>query len=137
MEINKAKLAEEYLNGKSFHELAREYGTYPTTIRRWLTDVGTVLRHDRSEKDTPYVQNGEKLIEWAKAQGRLVTKQELAAYLGKARLSPSYFIKYCIHARYILNYSSAHRQMHSKLNNFQQSLYSGCLLYTMTGLFVC
>ena len=50
----------------------------------------------------PYVQNGEKLIEWAKAQGRLVTKAELAEVIGTKRLSPSYFIKYPELSKYVV-----------------------------------
>ena len=48
-----------------------------------------------------YVKEGEKLIEWAKAQGRPVTKAELAKIAGTKRLSPSYFLKYPELGQYI------------------------------------
>ena len=52
------------------------------------------LRHDARVEGSLHVKDGEKLIEWAKAQGRLVTRTELAHVIGKKKLSPSYFIKY-------------------------------------------
>ena len=74
--------------------IAKAYGTYATTVKRVLEQNEVELRHDIKREGTLYVQDGEKLIEWAKAQGRLVTKAELAAVAGTKRLSPSYFEKY-------------------------------------------
>lgn len=65
----------------------------------------------------PYVQDGEKLIEWAKAQGRLVTKAELAEVIGTKRLSPSYFIKYPELSKYVV----IHRQ--NELKAYYEKLY--------------
>ena len=82
--------------------MQKDFGTYPTTVKRILERNGIELRHDVARKGTYIIKDGEKLIEWAKAQGRLVTKAELATVLGKTRLSPSYFIKYPELGQYVV-----------------------------------
>lgn len=94
MKIETSAIIEAYEKGQSINSIARAFGTYPTSIRRILKRNNVKLRHDSRKKGELYVQDGEKLLEWAKAQGRLVTKSELAAIIGKSKLSPSYFIKY-------------------------------------------
>ena len=94
MKIETSAIIEAYKKGQSINSIANTFGTYPTSVRRILERNDIELRHDSRKKGELYVQNGEKLLEWAKAQGRLVTKSELADVIGKSRLSPSYFIKY-------------------------------------------
>lgn len=94
MKIETSAIIEAYEKGQSINSIARAFGTYPTSIRRILERNNVKLRHDSRKKGELYVQDGEKLLEWAKTQGRLVTKTELAAIIGKSKLSPSYFIKY-------------------------------------------
>ena len=94
MKIETSAIIEAYEKGQSINSIAKAFGTYPTSIRRILKRNNVELRHDSRKKGELYVQDGEKLLEWAKAQGRLVTKAELAAIIGKSKLSPSYFIKY-------------------------------------------
>lgn len=101
LKISTDAIIEAYNDGQSMTSIARAFGTYPMTIQRILMKNGVELRHDTRRKGELYVKNGEKLIEWAKAQGRLVTKEELAKVIGKKRLSPSYFIKYPELGRYI------------------------------------
>lgn len=95
------KIIEAYRSGRSMNSIAREYDTYATTIKRVLVDHEVEIRKDEKKKGALYVKDGEKLIEWAKAQGRQVTKAELADVLGRKRLSPSYFIKYPELGQYI------------------------------------
>lgn len=65
------------------------------------------------------MKNGEKLIDWAKEQGRLVTKSELAAVIGKKKLSPSYFIKYPELGRYVkLDVQVELQEYYNKLYNW-------------------
>ena len=94
MKIETSAIIEAYEKGQSINSIARAFGTYPTSVRRILERNNVKLRHDSRKKGELYVQDGEKLLEWAKAQRRLVTKTELAAIIGKSKLSPSYFIKY-------------------------------------------
>lgn len=94
MKIETSAIIEAYKKGQSINSIANTFGTYPTSVRRILERNDIELRHDSRKKGELYVQNGEKLLEWAKVQGRLVTKAELANVIGKSRLSPSYFIKY-------------------------------------------
>ena len=101
MKIETNAIVEAYKNGKSMNAIAKAFGTYPTTIKRVLKRNNVELRHDVKRKGSLYVQNGEKLIEWAKAQGRLVTKVELAKIIGTKRLSPSYFVKYPELGKYV------------------------------------
>lgn len=83
-----------YKEGESMNSIALAFGTYATSVKRILERHGVELRHDEKKEGALYVKDGEKLIEWAKAQGRLVTKAELAAVIDRRRLSPSYFLKY-------------------------------------------
>lgn len=92
-----------YNEGESMTAIAEKFGTYPMTIKRLLEKHDVTLRHDGGKKGVPSVKDGDKLIAWAKAQGRLVTKQELAKQLGRARLSPSYFVKYPELGQYVVS----------------------------------
>ena len=94
MKIETSAVIEAYEQGQSINSIAKAFNSYPTSIRRILKRNDVKLRHDSRKKGELYVQDGEKLLEWARAQGRLVTKTELATVIGKSRLSPSYFIKY-------------------------------------------
>ena len=100
----KKKMIDEYNKGLSMNEIARNHNTYPTSVRRILKQNGVELRHDAVRKGSLIVQDGEKLIEWAKSQGRLVSRKELAKVLGKKRLSPSYFIKYPELGQYVITH---------------------------------
>lgn len=106
-----------YNEGNSMNEIARRLRTYPSTIKRVL-DRHEVATRKRSEslKGMLYVKDGDKLVEWAKAQGRLVTKQELAEQLGKTKLSPSYFVKYPELGQYVVaNEQSEFKEYYSEL----------------------
>lgn len=116
--VNVEELIKEYKNGASMNSLAQAFGTYPTTIKRILERSGVELRHDTIRKGTLAVKDGEKLIEWAKAQGRLVTKSELANVLGKTRLSPSYFIKYPELGQYVTT------REQNDIKKYSQKLYN-------------
>lgn len=118
MKVSNEAIINAYNNGESMNSIARAYGTYPTTVKRVLEKNNIELRHDAVRKGTLIVQDGEKLIEWAKAQGRLVTKAELASVLGKKKLSPSYFIKYPELGKYI-----ASREQ-KDIQEYAQKLYS-------------
>lgn len=95
------KIIEAYENGQSLNSIAKEYNTYATSISRLLKKHDVKLRHDSIVKGEAYVKDGEKLIGWAQAQDRPVTKSELAKVIGQNRLSPSYFEKYPTLGRYI------------------------------------
>ena len=94
MEIDDKVVIEAYNNGESMNSIAKTFGTYATTIKRILIKNNVKLRHDTRNEGELYVKDGEKLIKWAKAQNRLVTKSELAKIIGRKKLSPSYFVKY-------------------------------------------
>lgn len=94
MKIDYEAIIKAYNNGESMNSIARAFGTYTTTIKRILEKNDVELRHDTRGEGELYVKDGDKLIEWAKAQGRPVTKAELAKVIGRKKLSPSYFIKY-------------------------------------------
>ena len=94
MKIETEAIIKAYEDGQSMNAIAKVYGTYPTSIKRVLERNHVKLRHDARVEGSLHVKDGEKLIEWAKAQGRLVTRTELAHVIGKKKLSPSYFIKY-------------------------------------------
>lgn len=95
MELSQEKkIIDLYNSGQTMNSIAKEFHTYATTIKRILEKHKVELRHDCRKKGELSVKDGEKLIEWAKAQGRLVTKTELANLIGTKKLSPSYFIKY-------------------------------------------
>ena len=99
--INNEVLIEAYNSGESMTSIAKRFGIYATTVRRILIKNNVELRHDGKKKGEFYVEDGEKLIEWAKAQGRLVTRTELATVIGKSKLSHSYFEKYPELGKYI------------------------------------
>lgn len=117
MEIDKQVIIDAYNNGESMNSIARTFDTHPNTIKRLLEKNNVELRHDTAKKGDIYVQGGEKLIEWAKAQGRLVTKAELAKLLGKKKLSPSYFIKYPELGKYVV------RRGQKELHEYSQKLF--------------
>ena len=94
MKIETEAIIKAYEDGQSMNAIAKAYGTYPTSIKRVLERNHVKLRHDARVEGSLHVKDGEKLIEWAKAQGRPVTRTELARIIGKKKLSPSYFIKY-------------------------------------------
>lgn len=98
------KIIEAYRNGQSLNSIAKEFDTYATSITRILKKHNIELRHDITRKGELIITGGEKLIEWAKSQGRLVTKAELAEQIGTKRLSPSYFIKYPELGQYVVSY---------------------------------
>lgn len=101
MKLNSEEIIKAYSEGKSLTTIAKEFHTYATSVKRVLERENIELRHDRKKVGELYVQNGEKLIEWAKAQGRPVSKSELAKIAGTKRLSPSYFEKYPELGQYI------------------------------------
>lgn len=111
------KIVNAYKNGQSMNSIAKEFSTYATTIRRILERHNVKLRHDFVKKGELYVKDGDKLIEWAKAQGRLVTKTELAKVIGKKRLSPSYFLKYPELGQYV------EIDMQNELSEYYKKLY--------------
>jgi len=112
------KMITKYNNGDSLNSIAKDFHTYPTTIKRILEKHDVELRHDERKEGRLYVKDGEKLIEWAKAQKRLVTKAELAKVAGTKRLSPSYFIKYPELGQYVV----IHEQ--NELQEYSQKLYN-------------
>ena len=101
MKIDTETVIKLYTNGKSLNAIAQELNSYPTSIKRVLERNNVELRHDVCVKGVSTVKDGDKLINWAKTQGRLVTKQELASVIGVRRLSPSYFVKYPELGKYI------------------------------------
>ena len=115
--MNEEKIIEAYNSGKSMNSIAREFHTYATSVRRILARNNVKLRHDSKRKGDFYVQDGERLLEWAKAQDRLVTKAELAEVIGKKRLSPSYFIKHPELGRYVKS------ETQNDLEEYYQKLY--------------
>ena len=117
MKIDNQAIIDAYKNGQSLNAIARAFGTYATTVKRVLEKNGVELRHDAITKGAIIVQDGEKLIEWAKSQGRPVTKSELAKVLGKKRLTPSYFIKYPELGKYIV------RREQKDIEKYTEKLY--------------
>lgn len=117
MKIDNQAIIDAYKNGQSLNSIARAFGTYATTVKRVLEKNNIELRHDAVTKGAIIVQDGEKLIEWAKSQGRPVTKSELAKVLGKKRLTPSYFIKYPELGRYVV------RREQKNLEKYTEKLY--------------
>ncbi len=118
MKIDYEAIIEAYNNGESMNSIARAFGTYATSVKRILEKHDVELRHDDKKEGSLYVKDGEKLIEWAKAQGRLVTKAELAAVVGRKKLSPSYFIKYPELGQYVTT------REQKELQEYSQKLYS-------------
>ena len=117
MKIDNQTIIDAYKNGQSLNAIARAFGTYATTVKRVLEKNGVELRHDAITKSAIIVQDGEKLIEWAKSQGRPVTKSELAKVLGKKRLTPSYFIKYPELGKYVV------RREQKDIEKYTEKLY--------------
>lgn len=115
---DKESMIKLYNDGRSFNEIARIFSTYPTTVKRILEKNNVTLRHDAKTKGTFHVENGEELIDWAKKQGRLVTRKELADILGKTRLSNSYFKKHPELSKYI----APHKQ--KELIGYYEKLYT-------------
>lgn len=114
--INTEEVIISYENGESMHSIAKRFGTYTITIKRILEKNNIKLRHDEKKNGQLYVKDGEKLIEWAKKQKRLVTRDELALLIGKKRLSPSYFIKYPELGKYVeTRKQKGLKEYHSKL----------------------
>lgn len=121
LKINTEELIKAYKNGQSLNSLASAFGTYATTVKRILIKNNVELRHDIKKEGSLYVKDGKKLIEWAKTQGRLVTKAELAKVAGTKRLSPSYFIKYPELGQYVVTHEQNDLQEYSqKLYNWLQ-----------------
>ena len=94
MILNEEEIITKYKSGMSMTELAKTYNTYAASIKRLLEKNHIELRHDFPKKGELYVKDGDKLLNWARGQKRLVTRAELASVIGKKRLSNSYFIKY-------------------------------------------
>lgn len=117
MKIDNQAIIDAYKNGQSLNAIARAFGTYATTVKRVLEKNGVELRHDAITKGAIIVQDGEKLIEWSKSQGRPVTKSELAKVLGKKRLTPSYFIKYPELGKYVV------RREQKDIEKYTEKLY--------------
>lgn len=117
MKIDNQAIIDAYKNGQSLNAIARAFGTYATTVKRVLEKNDIELRHDSVTKGAIIVQDGEKLIEWAKSQGRPVTKSELAKVLGKKRLTPSYFIKYPELGKYVV------RREQKDIEKYTEKLY--------------
>lgn len=107
------EVIDAYNKGESMTSIAKRFRTYTTSIKRILEKHGVELRHDEKKEGQLYVKNGDKLIEWARAQGRLVTKAELAKQLGRKRLSPSYFIKYPELGKYVETHEQKDLQEHT------------------------
>lgn len=118
MKIDYEAIIKAYNNGESMNSIARAFGTYTTTIKRILEKNNVKLRHDTRGEGELYVKDGDKLIEWAKAQGRPVTKAELAKVIGRKKLSPSYFIKYPELGQYVQT------RTQKSLENYIDKLYS-------------
>ena len=116
--LDKDLIVKKYNNGESLTSIAKEFNTYPTSIRRVLEYNHVELRHDNLKSGEVYVEGGEKLIEWAKAQGRPVTKAELAKIAGTKRLSPSYFVKYPELGQYVVT------REQNELQDYAQKLYA-------------
>lgn len=117
LKIDTQAVIDAYKKGQSMTAIAKAFGTYSTTIKRILEKTGTPLRHDTIKRGTLLVKDGEKLIAWAKAQGRPVTKAELAKVAGTKRLSPSYFIKYPELGKYVKVYE------HQDIKEYNEKLY--------------
>ncbi len=118
MKVADETIIKAYKDGESMGSIARAFGTYATTVKRILEKNGVELRHDEKRKGSLYVRDGEKLIEWAKAQGRLVTKTELAEVIGRKKLSPSYFTKYPELGKYVVT------QKQKELDDYYEKLYA-------------
>lgn len=112
LKIDNQAIIDAYNEGQSMNAIANAFGTYATSVKRILKKHNVPLRHDSKTKGSLYVRDGKKLIEWAKAQGRPVTKAELAAVIGTKRLSPSYFIKYPELGQYVETHEQKENQIY-------------------------
>jgi hypothetical protein len=122
MKIDYEAIIRAYNEGESLNSIADAFGTYPTTVKRILEKQGVELRHDARHKGSYCVKDGEKLLAWAKAQGRLVTQAELAAVIGTKRLSPSYFMKYPELGHYVKSgVQTEFQEYYDKLYNWLQT----------------
>lgn len=117
MKIDHEAVIAAYNAGKSMTSIALDFDTYATTIKRILEKYNVELRHDMKRKGTIYVNDGDKLIAWAKAQGRPVTKDELAQAMGRTKISDSYFSKYPELSKYIKS------DTQHELTEYYQTLY--------------
>lgn len=115
--MNVKTIINEYNTGLSLNEIAKKHKTYATSVKRILEKNSIPLRHDTAKKGDIHVKNGEKLIEWAKAQGHLVTKAELAKVIGRTKLAHSYFIKYPELGQYVAMYER------NDLNDYAEKLH--------------
>lgn len=118
MKVDYKAVIEAYNSGESLNSIARAFGTYPTSVKRILEREGIELRHDGRTKGMFCVSNGEKLLKWAKSQGRLVTQAELAEIVGTKRLSPSYFLKYPELGQYVKS------ETQTELQEYYDKLYA-------------
>lgn len=118
MRLDSEEIIKAYTEGESLNSIANRLHTYPTSVCRVLKRNKIKLRHDAKREGTLYVKNGEELIEWARAQGRLVTRAELAKVVKKKKLSPSYFIKYPELGQYV------QPDMQTDLQTYYQQLYN-------------
>ena len=114
MKINTEAIIKAYNSGKSLNSIAKKFNTHATTIRRILLKNNIELRHDNRKAGLVYVEDGGRLIKWAKAQGRPVTKKELAKVIGTKRLSPSYFIKYPELGQYVITHEQNDLQIYTE-----------------------
>jgi len=121
LKVDTQAIINAYNEGQSMSAIGRTFGMYASAVERILKKHNVELRHDQKKKGSFYVQDGEKLIEWAKAQGRLVTKAELAKVAGTKRLSPSYFEKYPELGQYVKTYEQQSNSEYVKqLHNWLQ-----------------
>lgn len=88
------EIINSYNSGESMNSIANRLSIHTINIQRLLVKNGIPLRHDARKKGSFIDLDGRRLLEWAKAQGRLVSKRELADYIGKTRLNPKYFEEY-------------------------------------------
>lgn len=114
MIIDENKVITAYKSGKSMNAIAKEFEVHAVTIQRILKKHNVEVRHDMTHGGVLYVKDGDKLIEWAKAQKRLVTKAELAAVIGRKKLSPSYFLKYPELGQYVVSRDQKETQTYTQ-----------------------
>lgn len=134
MKIDYEAIIKAYNEGESMNSIARAFGTYTTTIKRILEKHNVELRHDTRVEGELYVKDGDKLIEWAKAQGRPVTKAELAKVIDRKKLSPSYFIKYPELGQYVQ--TRTQKSLESYINKLYSWLRENNISYKpMIGLY--
>ena len=111
--INTEELIKLYKDGASLNSLARMFNIYPMSVKRILEKNEVELRHDTYKKGVLHIDRGEELLKWAKSQGRLVSKTELAKVAGIKRLTPLYFTQYPELNQYIKVYGSKDEEDYS------------------------